>query len=129
MDIYVVARQIEQDRPHRTSGGAAEVLAEFMDVARATGILQSAGGTQLMGIEWHLLLVAMPGAPNSLLFLAGRPGAPCSFLLLVAMPFATSSDALGSEQSVSAACWPDHLMGRVCPKTLNILRTNPNEHL
>ena len=33
-----------------------------------------------------LLLVAMPGAPSSVLAPIVRPGAPGSFLLLVAMP-------------------------------------------
>ena len=38
-----------------------------------------------MALVVSLLLVAMPGAPNSFLFLVVRPGAPSSFLLLIAM--------------------------------------------
>ena len=38
-----------------------------------------------------LLLVAMPFAPSSFLFLVVRPGVLLASLLLVAMPFAPSS--------------------------------------
>ena len=38
-----------------------------------------------------LVLVAMPGAPSSFLFLVVRPGALVASLLLVAMPGAPSS--------------------------------------
>ena len=42
--------------------------------------------------EQSLLLVAMPGAPSSFLFLVVRPGAPfVASLLLVAMPGAVNS--------------------------------------
>ena len=48
------------------------------------------------------LLVAMPGAPSSVLSPSSDARVPSSFLLLVLMPFVSSSDALAPSKARSA---------------------------